>query len=866
MRYLLLVTVFYALSFTANANYPPDSLLRLSKKTENSQLQVKYMCDAAIWWRDKGVFDSAQIVLNQAELRALKQNDSISLGLIFYHQGGLSWRKGQYEEARLLYHKSIDIRNQLKDTPGTAAAYINLALVQRDISSYDASLRTLRHVRTLYDKLKDSAGIANVLSLTGGVYLRLNNYDSAFMNFTQSLFLRIRLADTLQMASSYTNLAILHKTTGTFDSSVHYFQQALLIHQNSKSVNNEAYVYLNLGGLYWEMHNYFKAIDSYIESLRLYEILGDETRKAKVLENIGLIYRDLGNIDRALEYHRTVLKLYSNVGNKLQESIALNFIAGDYWTAKEYSEALEYYKRVLEIRKELGNRSLMASTCNSLGMVYKNLDQTDSAHFYYQAALALYGDMGDLKNHAATLNNIANFKWNINESDSADFYFEMALFSRQLIQDTQGEGYSMLQYGEFLMEAKRFKKAAEMSKGAYDIACNLDDNSLKRDASHLLSRYYELLGNYKLSHIYFKEFYEIQNLLNHDETIKRIADMEIRFENEKKQQALELKQFEIELRDAQIKQKNQRYYYMLVALFLLVGVIVVVVIAWRQKIKTNIELRKQKSEIETQKNQIEKQKEKISDSITYARRIQEVMLPPSIVVDALFPNHFNFNKPRDVVSGDFYWTHREGKYDVLVVADCTGHGVPGAFMSMLGISLLNELKGQYSEFDAAKMLGHLRNKIRNNLHQPTVIPRKFDELENLDGMDMGMIIIDNELSRVCFAGGNIPLWVYSMGEIQVYAPDKMPVGIYLVDSPFTNTYINLQNNDIMYLFSDGYIDQFGGPRGRKLMRAGLKNVLEKGANLPLVEQKVNLENALNEWMGDYSQLDDIIVFGVQWKC
>ena len=861
MRQSFVIAFLFGLFSITAANYTPDSLLRLALKAERPQNQIKYMCDAAIWWRDKGVFDSAQIVLTQAELRASKQNDSTSLGLIYYHLGGLCWRKGQYEDARGYYHKSIEIRTRINDLQGIAASYVNLALVQRDISSYDASLRTLRHVNELYSQLEDSAGIANVLSLSGGVYLRLNNFDSALANFSKALLIREKLSDTSQIASSHTNLATLHKNAGAYDSSVYYFEKALLIHQKMSSVNNEAYTYLNLGGLYWEKKNYYKAIDNYIESLRLYELLGDKTRKATVLENIGLIYRDLGNSDRALEYHYSVLELYRKIKNRLRESIALNFIAGDYWKIGDYSKALEKYKEVLQIRAELGNRPLIAATYNNLAMVYKNLEQPDSAHIYYRKALLLYSDLGDLKNHATTLNNIANLKWKFNQADSAKYYFEMALFSRQLIQDTQGEGYSMLQYGEFLMEQKSYSKASDMSKGAYNIAKKLNDKFLLRDASNLLSRYSEIMGNYKLAHTYFKEYNHIQNELNSDETIKRIADMEIRFENEKKQQALERKQFEIELRDAQIKQKNQRYYYMLGVLFSLVGIVILIFIAWRQKIRTNKLLSIQKSEIEDQRDQIMVQKQKITDSIIYASRIQKAILPPSSVVNELFPNHFIFFRPRDVVSGDFYWMHREGNYDVIVIADCTGHGVPGAFMSMLGISLLNELTGQYSDFDAAKLLGFLREKIRTNLHQTS-----FGET-NSDGIDLGMVIIDNESNRVCFSGGNVPLWIYSMGEIHVYAPDRMPVGIYIgEDMPFTNTFINLQNNDIMYMFSDGYIDQFGGPKHRKLMQSGFREIINSCVIRPINEQEDRLATALEEWMGNNRQIDDIIVFGVQWKC
>jgi serine phosphatase RsbU (regulator of sigma subunit) len=298
---------------------------------------------------------------------------------------------------------------------------------------------------------------------------------------------------------------------------------------------------------------------------------------------------------------------------------------------------------------------------------------------------------------------------------------------------------------------------------------------------------------------------------------------------------------------------------MLGALVLLLGLVVTVFIAWRQKIRTNKILSRQKVEIEQQRDQISEQKQKITDSIVYASRIQRAILPPQKLINSLFPSHFVFFKPRDVVSGDFYWVHEEGDYRVLVVADCTGHGVPGAFMSMLGISLLNELTGQYAGFDAAKLLGYLRDKIRTNLHQTS-----YGET-NSDGIDLGMVIIENSTGKACYSGGNIPLWIHRQGEMRVCNPDRMPVGIYIGDDePYTNNLIDLNTNDILYMFSDGFMDQFGGPKRRKLMQTGFRAIVESLAGEPLNRQCEMLESRLGEWQADNRQIDDIIVVGIQW--
>lgn len=853
-----LITLF--VFTTSSATNIPDSLLRMSLETNDSHRQIQLMCEAAVWWRDKGMFDSAQATLQRAMTLSRKQGDSASVGLVYYHLGGVSWRMGQYDNARNNYYKSIEIRKILSDLSGVALSYVNLAMVQRDISNFDNSLRTLRVAHELYQNLDDSSGIANVLSLSGGVFLRLNNYDSALTNYHNALALRTALSDSSQIASSYINLATLYKTKGDYDSSTVYFERALRLQQRIGNSSAIAYTYLNLGGLYWDMKDYHKAIDNYIESLAIYESISDKMRTASVLENIGLVYRDLGNIDRSLDYHCSVLELYRTTGNKQRESIALNFIAGDYLSAKNYSKALDYYRQSLSIRENLGNKQLIASTCNSMGMVFKNLETSDSAHYYYRQALELYSDIGDLKNHAATLNNIANLKWKVNQSDSARHYFEIALASRQIIMDQHGEGYTRLQFGQFLMENKNSHKAYQMGAEAYKIAQQINDRTLQKETGLLLSQYFESQGNYKQAHHYYKIYNESLEALNRDETIKRIADMEIRFENEKRIQALERKQLEIELKDSEIRQKNLRYYYMLGVILLLAGLVVSIFIAWRQKIRINKILKRQKQEIENQRDKIGEQNKKITDSIVYASRIQNAILPPDTLINKLFPSHFIFFKPRDVVSGDFYWMHSENNYNVVVVADCTGHGVPGAFMSMLGVSLLNEHVGQYSNFDSAKILGSLREKIRTNLHQT-----KHNDSSS-DGIDMGVVIIDNTTNKVCFAGGNIPLWIYNNNKINKYNSDRMPVGVYIGDDqPFTNHYLQLEKGDTLYMFSDGFPDQFGGDNNRKLMMSGFMALLESIADQDIQKQPQLLEQQLQNWKKDNRQIDDILVVGVHFK-
>lgn len=269
---------------------------------------------------------------------------------------------------------------------------------------------------------------------------------------------------------------------------------------------------------------------------------------------------------------------------------------------------------------------------------------------------------------------------------------------------------------------------------------------------------------------------------------------------------------------------------------------------------------------------IAEQNRNITDSINYAKRIQEALLTPRETVTNLLPQHFILYRPKDIVSGDFYLVTKiiqqapddkqssSRELILAAVADCTGHGVPGAFMSMLGISSIQEIVQQYEStnknFTADAILNDLRSKIKKSLRQ-TGKPG-----EPKDGMDIALALIDNLEHKIYFAGANNPLVLIREGLLYEYKPDKMPIGIHQEEKEgFTNQAIHAKPNDMVYLFSDGYEDQFGGENGRKFLVKRLKELLISISSLPMTEQKEKLESALSQWQGTYEQVDDITILG-----
>ncbi|MBA7548980.1 hypothetical protein ES705_41448 [subsurface metagenome] len=278
----------------------------------------------------------------------------------------------------------------------------------------------------------------------------------------------------------------------------------------------------------------------------------------------------------------------------------------------------------------------------------------------------------------------------------------------------------------------------------------------------------------------------------------------------------------------------------------------------------NSEIERQKKEIEEQRDLANKQKKRITDSIQYAHRIQKAVLPQQAAFVQNFKDYFVLYRPKDIVSGDFYWVNRKDDVLIIAAADCTGHGVPGAFMSMLGVAYLNEIVNKIainkhiSALNADEILNQLREMVITSLHQTGSVE------EPKDGMDISLVIIDFKHKKMQFSGANNSLYVIRKNELIQYKADKMPVSYHQKRNiPFTRHEIDLKIDDRIYLFSDGFIDQFGGEKGLKFLVKKFQELLLKIHKKPMADQHQILEKVLDDWRGDRHQLDDVLVIGLR---
>jgi len=278
--------------------------------------------------------------------------------------------------------------------------------------------------------------------------------------------------------------------------------------------------------------------------------------------------------------------------------------------------------------------------------------------------------------------------------------------------------------------------------------------------------------------------------------------------------------------------------------------------------KQNLDLKEQKEEIQSQNELLNERDEETKDSLNYAVKIQAALLPPEQYCHEILNDVFILFKPRDIVSGDFYWIKHVNQYVILAAADCTGHGVPGAFMSILGMSFLNEIVQRREITQANQVLNELRKQIRNSLRQ------HGQPEESKDGIDMALCVIDEKKRTLQYSGANNPMYLIRNNdgtpELTEYKPDRMPLGYYQGKfKPFTNKDIQLEFGDVIYLFSDGFVDQKGGTDGKKFLSKNFKELLEAIHEEPMQDQKRIMDKTITKWMGNYPQVDDVLVIGVR---
>jgi serine phosphatase RsbU (regulator of sigma subunit) len=361
---------------------------------------------------------------------------------------------------------------------------------------------------------------------------------------------------------------------------------------------------------------------------------------------------------------------------------------------------------------------------------------------------------------------------------------------------------------------------------------------------------FEHLDDYKSAIDFMDTYVRLNDSLNNAIYTKNLSETEAKYQNEKREE-------QNILLSERLKNKSLQIYFALAAILLLLGLAFFIFRGLRQKNKANIALSDKNKIIEEKSLLVEEQHKDITDSIKYAQRIQQAILPPDKLWNNILPQSFVFYQPKDILSGDFYWIEETTEHIFIAAADCTGHGVPGALMSIVNYNLLNRAVLEHGLTNAGAILDSVNKYLTLSLHQT------YQESAVRDGMDVSLCVINKKTKKMDFAGAFNSIYLIRNNAIQEFIPDKQPVGAFIEDNIklFTSQSFQLLENDVVYMFTDGYADQFGGPKGKKYKYKQLQHLLLSSYTKPFDEQNQIFKSAINDWKGSLEQVDDILLLG-----
>jgi len=636
-----------------------------------------------------------------------------------------------------------------------------------------------------------------------------------------------------------------------------YGNQALNLSEKLDFKRGIAKALHNIGIVYYNTGNFDSALIYFSSSVKVKQFIGDKKGMASSYNNIGAIYDYKGDYNKAITHYISSLKINEELHNDEGALSAANNIGNVLSQQHNAKDAAKYYRISLNYSKKASSNKGMADAYLNIGNVKFDINSLDSAMFYYNLAKPLYMNEGDQERIGTLYNSYGIWYQKANQLDSSFHYFQKAKDLYTLVDSKLGLTEVYKHIGDIYLNKGDVKNAEVYFTNGLNFAKQLDLKDFEAGYYENLAKLYFKKGDFAKAYNYHVLFYDVKDSLITKESLKQMADMNVKYETEKKEQEINLLNIDKKLQDAHLK--KQRLMVIISVVGLLVAILLSVFI-WRSlnttsKQKTIIE--EQKKLVEEKTVMLEEKNKGIIDSINYAKRIQVALLKEEEYVSSHLPEHFILYKAKDIVSGDFYWVFEKNDYLYLAVADCTGHGVPGAFMSMLGIAFLNEILANSEFLTPAAILDLLREKIVKELGQ------KGKEFETKDGMDISLICYHIKTKQLQWAGANNSLYILKGEHLREIKPNKHHIGYSSNMVPFTNHLVTIDDGDVIYLFTDGYADQFGGPKGKKFKYSQFKELLVSVASQPMDIQKELLNKEFEFWKSHHEQTDDVCVIGLR---
>ncbi len=629
-----------------------------------------------------------------------------------------------------------------------------------------------------------------------------------------------------------------------------------LARQQAKQTNyvkGEVLVLLVQGIVYRDSSKYEQAIEVLEQVIELSKTLPEKQYLAEAYNDIGSVYRRMDNYEQSLDYYLKGLQTSETYRDEPNYGKALNGVGNNYRQLKNFKEAIKYFEKALDYEKKRGNQFGVSVNLNNLGKVYFDLNENEKSLAFMLQALKMNEDMNNPRGATSCLNTIGEIYRRKKDYDKAKATLERAVKTDEQLGDRRYLIDSYINLGELYGDMGNYSAGIQYTNKALQLAFDIKTKSKIQATYEHLADLYKKTGEYAQALAMYEKSILFKDSILNEKNHESIAKMQSQFEAESQKNKIAL----LEKDKAMQASESSKQMNLMVAIALFFFLVALgFYINFNNKKKANEQLQSQNQLIQSQNKEIEYINENLTSSINYAKRIQFAMLPYRENIIKFLPEKFIFFRPRDIVSGDFYWFYQVDEQQALIACvDCTGHGVPGAFMSMLGQTLLSKIVENKKIYQPNQILNTLHAEITNSLQQ--------EKSENRDGMDITVCHIDKTTKTLQFAGACNPLFYFQKNTLHEIKGDKLPIGGLQLDDQrnYTNHTVSFETPTMFYTFTDGYQDQFGGKEGRKMMIKRMRTLFQTIHEQPLPEQKQAIEQQLVEWQGREAQVDDILIMG-----
>lgn len=611
---------------------------------------------------------------------------------------------------------------------------------------------------------------------------------------------------------------------------------------------------------YYLQGEFKEALDHFELCMGLYGQINDREGIAAAASNMGNVFNDAGDYPKAMQYYLRALKIEEELGITEDAAGSYGNIAILHYEMGNYEEALLYHDKCIAAFTEVGDVFSLARAYNNRGTVLERTGDFDGAIKSYETSLALRDSLGDEESKSSSYHNLAVVYAKIGEKELAIELFNKCLAIEEGRGDQYGITNSWNSLGQLYNEYEEYGTAVEWCLKGLDLAREIETTSLERSACECLYTAYKGLNKTDEALAYHERFILLRDSINNEEKDRDMMQQGFQFTYEMRimQDSIihEEEQKRKDEKQAMVLEQEEMKRYGLYAGIGVVSLFLVFVLnRYRASNRQKRIIQSQKEQVDLAYDSLEEKNREIMDSITYARHLQEAILPPARLVKQWLTDSFILYKPKDIVAGDFYWMETSGDLILFAAADCTGHGVPGAMVSVICSNGLNKAVNELNITDPGKILDKTRELVIERFNK--------SEKEVHDGMDISLVALHLDKRQLWWAGANNPLWIIRQGELIELKPDTQPVGNMFGLAPFTTHEVKLEEGDALYLFSDGYPDQFGGDKGKKFKSGAFKKLLLSIQGKDMEEQKSIIDAEFEQWRGDLEQVDDVCVIGVR---